>query len=272
MRETMTRWFILWLYLPLHRLGVASRDTLRRLRTALGLRKPPPSRGAELRRKHSGSVCSSAGVKFAATDRADGNVNLVELAVLNSLCRTHHPKTILEIGTFDGRTTLNLALNSEAQVFTLDLPVTTEAKLGTVGGDIKYVDKPRHAIGARFAQPPHDALPCAQRITQLYGDSATFDFSPWHGKIDFVFVDGAHNYDYVMNDSRAAFRLLRPEGGVIVWHDYGKWMDVTRALDEIQASAPSLALVHIKDTSLVVAKVGGSEKNREDYIAAAAPS
>jgi predicted O-methyltransferase YrrM len=255
MSEKLRRWFILWLHLPLHGIARSFRDGSRRLRTALGLRKRSHAEVAGLPRKHWRSVCRARDVKFIETDRADGNVNLVELTVLNALCRTHQPTMIWEIGTFDGRTTLNLALNSDAQVFTLDLPATTAAELGTVGGDVKYVQKPRAAIGARFSQPPHNALPCARRITQLYGDSATFDFAPWHGQADFVFVDGAHNYEYVVNDTRVAFRLLRPEGGIVVWHDYGKWKDVTRALNELQSNTPSLAMTHIKDTSLAIAEV-----------------
>ncbi len=69
----------------------------------------------------------------------DGNVNVAELAVLNALCRTLKPKSIMEIGTFDGRTTLNLALNSNAQVFTLDLPSNAETVFQVTGADEKYV-------------------------------------------------------------------------------------------------------------------------------------
>jgi predicted O-methyltransferase YrrM len=257
LNASLLRCYVFHIHLPARSLGLAFRDWNRRVRVRLGLKKSRPD-NCTLPSEPWHRLCRATGVQFLETNQADGNVNLAELAALNALCRTHNPKTILEIGTFDGRTTLNLALNSDAQVFTLDLPAATEAKLGTIGGDIKYVDKPAHAIGARFAQPPHNALPCAKRITQLYGDSATFDFSPWYGKVDFVFVDGAHNYDYVMNDTSVAKKLLRPEGGVIVWHDYGVWKDVTRALNELSKSDPSLKLSRIKNTSLVVAIVASS--------------
>jgi len=156
----------------------------------------------------------------------------------------------MEIGTFDGRTTLNLALNSDAQVFTLDLPGNMETVFQVKGSNEKYMKK--QSSGARFSSPPHTGLPCVERITQLYGDSASFDFSPWYGKIDLVFVDGAHSYEYVVNDTNIALRLLSPEGGIIVWHDYMVWPDVTRALHELKEKMPSLPLVHVRDTSLVV--------------------
>jgi hypothetical protein len=42
-------------------------------------------------------------------------------------------------------------------------------------------------------------------------------------------------------------RLVRPEGFVL-WHDYGVWPGVTKALEE---RARHLGLVHIRGTSLV---------------------
>ena len=36
--------------------------------------------------------------------------------------------------------------------------------------------------------------------------------------MDFIFVDGAHSYDYVKNDSQKAWQMLR-SGGIVAWHD-----------------------------------------------------
>ena len=36
--------------------------------------------------------------------------------------------------------------------------------------------------------------------------------------MDFVFVDGAHNFEYVKNDSEKGWRMLR-SGGIMAWHD-----------------------------------------------------
>jgi predicted O-methyltransferase YrrM len=57
------------------------------------------------------------------------------------------------------------------------------------------------------------------RITFLRQDSAAFDALPYAGQMDFVFVDGAHNYDYVKNDSEKGWSILR-SGGIIAWHDF----------------------------------------------------
>ncbi|MEM4725269.1 MAG: hypothetical protein QXP01_09675, partial [Candidatus Hadarchaeum sp.] len=51
-----------------------------------------------------------------------GNMPIQELIVLCKLARQIKPRVIFEIGTFLGETTLQLAANTNATVFTLDLP------------------------------------------------------------------------------------------------------------------------------------------------------
>ena len=65
-------------------------------------------------------------------------------------------------------------------------------------------------VGRRFAGTPQ-----APRIRQLLGDSTTFDFTPWHGAIDFVFIDACHDYAFAKSDTANALRLA--PRGVIVW-------------------------------------------------------
>ena len=160
----------------------------------------------------------------------DGNVSLYELVVISSLVRASRARDVFEFGTFDGRTTLNMAANlsGEGRVFTLDLPRTEMKKtsLALVNGEQLYIDK--ECSGARFAGTKLES-----RITQLYGDSAKFDYSPFDGQIDFVFVDASHSYPYVLNDSRKALSLLRKGKGTILWHDYPGWPGVANALHEL---------------------------------------
>jgi hypothetical protein len=65
-------------------------------------------------------------------------------------------------------------------------------------------------------------------------------------------VDGSHAYDYVIADTATALGLVANKG-VVIWHDYGVWDGVTRALEEIEASR-YLGLRHVRGTSLVVWK------------------
>lgn len=71
-----------------------------------------------------------------------------------------------------------------------------------------------------------------KKIIQLYGDSARFDFRDFYDLLDFVFVDGAHSYEYAKFDSETAFKLIDSRG-FILWHDYGSWPRVITALEEL---------------------------------------
>jgi hypothetical protein len=189
-------------------------------------------------------------IHVLAIDGVSGNINGSELVAINRIVRHLACRRFMEIGTFDGRTALNMAANSsaETQIFTLDLPAdqAQHTALPVLTGDLSYICK--SASGMRFKGSARE-----HQITQLLGDSATFDFMPFDGTMDLVFVDGSHAYDYVMCDSGTARKLLRLAGGMILWHDYGVWPDVTAALDYLYQNRPEYAdLKWIKGTSLVV--------------------
>ena len=239
------------------------REILHEVTFRLGLRKrpaPPPSGPPLLvpvtEAKALFSVTPS--VSVMEQDAADGNVTGYELLVISQLIADRKPKTCFEIGTFDGRTTLNMAANAgpDCHVYTLDLPPEGLNKTGLkiANGDENFIKK--DASGTRFTKSPW-----AKNITQLYGDSATFEFKPYEGKMDVVFVDGAHSYDYVKNDTAIALRLLKPEGGMIMWHDYSStyWKDLTRAINELHSTQTHFKTMrHVKGTVLVVWKKVGS--------------
>lgn len=185
-------------------------------------------------------------VRLFGLEPRDGNVSLLELTILARLVREHQPRAIFEIGTFDGRTTLNLAANAgdDTVVETLDLPRNAPTAYALAAADYQFVDKA--SSGARLAGTPYE-----KRVTQLYGDSATFDFAPH--RADFVFIDGSHAYEYVVSDSMRALELLGGAPGVLVWHDYGAWEGVTRGLDELAATdARFRDMRWVRGTSLVV--------------------
>jgi hypothetical protein len=198
-------------------------------------------------------VFPARSIVLAQPHKQQGDVNLAELAVLaTAAAGIEAGEQIVEIGTFDGRTTLNLALNSAPHlpVFTLDLPPDAAPKFGLAPGEEAFVNKPES--GRHFRKPSPEFAESAARITQLFGDSATFDWSTHLGRAALVFVDGSHAHDYVLADSDPAVRLVADKG-VVIWHDYGVWEGVTRALEAIEASR-HLGLRHVRGTSLVVWK------------------
>jgi predicted O-methyltransferase YrrM len=69
--------------------------------------------------------------------------------------------------------------------------------------------------------------------------------------MDLVFVDGAHTFEYVQNDSQKAWRMLKP-GGVVVWHDCrAQTPDVVRFLLQSPYQA-----ARVEGTTLAFARKG----------------
>jgi len=170
-----------------------------------------------------------------------------ETYLLACLVQLLQARVIFEFGTLEGRTTLQLALNSppEALIYTLDLPeknCATQYKL-------VYADEGSFRalpIGGLFLSRPEGA-----KIRQVYADSASADYAGLRQKVDLIFIDADHGYDYVKADSEKAFSMVSTNG-VILWHDYGsEWRAVGRYLVELSKQRHR-QLYHIAGTSLAI--------------------
>lgn len=145
----------------------------------------------------------------------DHNTSEYELVCLAALVKNTGAGQVFEIGTYDGRSSRAMAMNLPAQgrLFTLNLPPGQDAnEAGERTGD--SVLNVKVASGQRFLGTPE-----AARIEQVFGDSATFDFRPYEGRMDLVFIDGSHTRAYAENDTEIARRLVKASGGWVVWHD-----------------------------------------------------
>ncbi len=156
---------------------------------------------------------------------SDGAPTVLELATLCGLVRHLDAHRVLEIGTFDGGTTLNLAENlpDDGVVTTVDLPPDWRAR--DSNHDPGNVPEPS-MVGHKFR-----ATTVAKRIRQVFGDSTRLDWRELGGPFDVIFIDGCHEYESVRQDTANALRVVRP-GGVILWHDYGVIESVSRAVDD----------------------------------------
>ena len=64
----------------------------------------------------------------------------------------------------------------------------------------------------------------------------------WSGQsFEMIFVDGNHDLQPVLEDSRLALKLLT-DPGVIVWHDYNNVKDVNTALDQLNLNQEIVSL------------------------------
>jgi predicted O-methyltransferase YrrM len=173
---------------------------------------------------------------------------LDELAYLALITKACRPSNIFEIGTFRGRTALNFAMNApdDCTVWTLDLPPAERAPFANVTNPAD-----RAIIHASKTGVDYQDKPEARKIHQLYGNSISFDFSPYAGQMDLVFIDGAHHYEAVISDTRNALNLVKP-GGTILWHDfanYGDYHDVTRAVLDL---LPGDQIIQLADSQLAL--------------------
>src|SRR5687768_16369891 len=113
--------------------------------------------------------------------------------VLGSILRSERAKFVYEIGTSFGVTSYNIAPNlpENGLVYTLDLPPVSpdvravDTKYRVASSDRKMIFADRRE--RRFLRSPVEG-----KVRQLYGDSATFDYGPYLGTCDVVFVDGSH--------------------------------------------------------------------------------
>src|SRR5947209_18270678 len=177
----------------------------------------------------------------------EGYVDDRNRAVLAALCRALEARTFFEIGTNRGRTALTVARsNPGIRVFTLDLPdpaAAKRAKFALLAADQGLLDGWDRGVAFR-------AAPESSRIEQLLGDSATFDYGPYTGRIDVVFIDGSHAYPYVRADTEAALRMLSPRGA-IVWDDYPGFPGVFRCVLDAAARLDG-PVVHVTGTRMAI--------------------
>lgn len=184
-------------------------------------------------------------VETGAIDPDTKHPNHVDMLYVCAIARHIGARRIFEFGTYLGRTTYHLArAGNQPTVFTLDLdPALPKAEDMKLGRAVRSVLE-QNLQGHFFR---HSSV--AGRVVQLHGDSRTFDFSPYHGTIDFVFIDAGHTYEFVANDTAHALKMLRPSG-VIVWHDYAsKSPGVVSLAQEFSQKRP---LFWVASTSLLV--------------------
>lgn len=133
-----------------------------------------------------------------------GGSLITDLVLLKGLAKLYPDCFYFEIGTWRGESVANVATVTP-NCFTFNLPTKNLIELGC---NDEYIEQQEF-----FSKNINS-------ITHLKGDSTNFDFSPYYGKCDLVFIDGDHRYAGVLNDTKIAYKLLKDENSIIVWHDY----------------------------------------------------
>lgn len=190
-------------------------------------------------------VAHRAPIRLDDTVDHEGNTSFYELFALSQLVAERKPRMLLELGTFNGRSTLHMAMNSpdDAQVVTIDLP-EHESPFDDPG-----------LVGACYRDTPW-----VSGITELRENTRRFKPEHYLGRMNFIFIDAGHEYDDVCNDTDLALRLAAPRDCLILWHDYAQWPGVRDALDErYHAGGRFRGLRRIARTSMAVLDLAGVE-------------
>jgi len=156
-----------------------------------------------------------------------GSITLVDQIVLLALKDICSPSRILEIGTYLGYSTSLFAMNTSAQIVTIDLP--TEGDLSKewqytqnsilVDGDQNdnYLRSKQKEDGLKYISNLTGQQ--KKQIKFVKADSTKMSFCRELGKFNMVFIDGGHEYSIVKSDTLNALEAV--EKGVIIWHDFG---------------------------------------------------
>jgi hypothetical protein len=185
---------------------------------------------------------------------------------------SHQPRRHLEFGTWQGAGTVLCLESCNATVWTINLPdgetkadgswaygerVTGAATKSTSDivaeyhGEDEYGPQIFHRTDAgAYIGKLYREKRLGHRVCQIYCDSRHWDCSNYPADFfDSVLVDGGHELDAVISDTRKAFQVLR-SGGIIMWHDFCPSPEVRAQCESvkgvtaaIESMAPELGLL-----------------------------
>ena len=154
-----------------------------------------------------------------------GSITLVDQIVLLSLAKLISAERVVEIGTYLGYTTALFAMNTNAKIFSIDLPKTLqddetfEKELVLSDGNYndEFLRSKQNKEGEIYLNFLSDDE--LKNISLIKADSTSINFSKEFEFADLVFIDGGHERSIVERDTLNARSIVK--NGVIVWHDFG---------------------------------------------------
>ena len=129
-------------------------------------------------------------------------------------------KTVLELGTWEGYTTLMMSELVDS-IITVDIHKDFSIYYSHAYHNLR----PKEFYGHFFVEAKKE------NVKQVF--SSTHDITKELGDFDMVFIDANHEYDWVKHDTKKASEF-NPK--VLVWHDYGSEPGVIRYIDELKAT------------------------------------
>jgi hypothetical protein len=135
----------------------------------------------------------------------DGTSPVIDVAFIQALVRQFQQCDYLEIGSWRGESIMSV------------LPFChSVTSIGLSEKEMVEMNFPKEVIEVDGLFIKNNS-----KVKRILHNSTTFDFSALHQKFDVIFIDGDHHYEAVKSDTINAFKLLKDESSVIVWHDCG---------------------------------------------------
>lgn len=161
----------------------------------------------------------------------DGTSFPIDIAFIKGIVSQFEDCNYLEIGSCRGESLVNIVPSAK----TVTSVSLSKEQMLDMGFDIKNVEIEGCLI------------PADMNYRQIYHNSLTFDFSTLDQKFDVIFVDGDHSTNAVEIDTKNAFKLLKDENSIIVWHDCGNTVNDYRyeVIEGILKGSPSEAHPYI---------------------------
>lgn len=165
-------------------------------------------------------------IRISSYSYLDHTSSVIDIALLKGLASRFNNCDYLEIGTLRGESIVNIA---EVTDHAVSVSLSDE--------EMKQMNINEGYIRLQRMFSKH--LP---NIRHIHSNSRTFDFSSLNKKFDLIFIDGDHEYEGILVDTKTAFKLLKDENSIIVWHDYGfspertRWTTVAAILEGLPAS------------------------------------
>ncbi len=136
----------------------------------------------------------------------------MDIALVKLLAQRNQHCDYLEIGSLRGETIVNVSADVNS-VTSLSL---SPLEMQEMGFHKSMIEQDALFIKGNNA------------IKHIGHNSLTFDFASLGRKFDLIFVDGDHSFDGVVSDTKNAFKMLKDDSSVIVWHDGGNNTEDTR--------------------------------------------
>ena len=177
----------------------------------------------------------------------DGNASRLEILIIAALAASlKKNQNILEIGTFDGKTTINCANNLlNSKIYTIDLPENKNEK--TLDRSQEYLEYDKYLIKSKNRS--NKKFSSYQNIEQIYADSTAYDFSQINFSL--AFIDGGHDYNTVKSDTENCIKYIK-KPGIILWHDY----DVTNPVGKyLRSISKQFQIFWINDTRMCISYI-----------------